>query len=65
MTYFGAIAAIEETDSFMPTFKVEGQMYHKFGSLLPVPNENPTFYKFILRDIIKLRSIDAVKPSPI
>ncbi|RCN45089.1 hypothetical protein ANCCAN_08899 [Ancylostoma caninum] len=29
--------------SFMPTFKVKGQIYHRLGSLLPLPNENHKF----------------------
>lgn len=36
MTSFAADKII--TDHFMPTFKVQGQIYHRAGSLLPVPN---------------------------
>ncbi len=41
MTSFGA-KRFEET-GFMPTFKIQGQVYHRIGSLLPTPNENPQF----------------------
>lgn len=34
MTFFGANQIVE--GSFMPTFKVQGQVYHLIGSLLPV-----------------------------
>jgi hypothetical protein len=27
----------------MPTFKIQGQIYHKAGSLLPLPDETPSF----------------------
>ena len=28
---------------FMPTFKVQGQVYHRIGSMLPLPNEELQF----------------------
>lgn len=37
MTSFGATRVIHE--NFMPTFKVQGQIYHLLGSLLPVQEE--------------------------
>ncbi|RCN34924.1 hypothetical protein ANCCAN_19224 [Ancylostoma caninum] len=40
MTSFGTTATVEET-GFMLTFKVKGQVYHRIGSLLPRPDENP------------------------
>ncbi|UYV67668.1 hypothetical protein LAZ67_5001525, partial [Cordylochernes scorpioides] len=40
MTSFGA-THIERFGNFEPTFKVQGQVYHQIGSLLPVPNEDP------------------------
>ncbi|XP_071577140.1 uncharacterized protein [Temnothorax nylanderi] len=42
MTSFGATVTVGET-GFMPTFKVQGQIYHRAGSILPYPNENPKF----------------------
>lgn len=41
MTSFGASNIIR--DGFMPTFKVQGQIYHRMGSLLPVENEEPKY----------------------
>ncbi|XP_065356368.1 uncharacterized protein LOC135950766 [Calliphora vicina] len=40
MTSFGATRIFER--GFMPTFKVQGQVYHLVGSLLP-PENNPQF----------------------
>lgn len=37
MTSFGATKVIH--DNFMPTFKVQGQIYHRAGSLLPLPDD--------------------------
>ncbi|KIH47497.1 hypothetical protein ANCDUO_22443 [Ancylostoma duodenale] len=42
MTSFGTTAVVQEA-GFMPTFKVQGQIYHRAGSLLPPPNEDPKF----------------------
>ncbi|GBN97888.1 hypothetical protein AVEN_19205-1 [Araneus ventricosus] len=28
---------------YMPTFKIQGQVYHRIGSLCPQPNEEPEF----------------------
>lgn len=41
MTSFGASNII--TDNFMPTFKVQRQIYHKAGSLLPVADADHQF----------------------
>ncbi|XP_058449412.1 uncharacterized protein LOC131429355 [Malaya genurostris] len=41
MTSFGATHIIR--DNFMPTFKVQGQIYHRAGSLLPVSDAEHTF----------------------
>ena len=38
MMSFGA--QIENQDQFMPTYKVKEQIYHRDGSLLPIPGEN-------------------------
>lgn len=43
MTSFGASKIISNI-GFKPTFKVQGQIYHQIGSLLPPPDED---YKFI------------------
>ncbi|RCN48933.1 hypothetical protein ANCCAN_05042 [Ancylostoma caninum] len=42
MTSFGTTATVQE-GGFMPTFKVKGQIYHRVGSLLPLPSETPKF----------------------
>ena len=42
MTSFGATNEVCES-GFMPTFKVQGQVYHRVGSLLPLPNEKYQF----------------------
>ncbi|XP_024874095.1 uncharacterized protein LOC112456045, partial [Temnothorax curvispinosus] len=42
MTSFGATKII--CDNYMPTFKVQGQIYHRAGSLLPMPDAD---YKFL------------------
>lgn len=42
MTSFGATKVITEA-GFMPTFKIQGQVYHQAGSLLPEPDQNPKF----------------------
>lgn len=41
MTSLGAKVITE--GNFMPTFKVQGQIYHRIGSLLPLPNKEPQF----------------------
>ena len=41
MTSFGAKRIIE--GNYMPTFKVQGQVYHLVGSLLPALQEEPKF----------------------
>lgn len=40
MTSFGATVV---GNGFMPTFKVQGQVYHRIGSLLPLPGEDAKF----------------------
>jgi len=42
MTSFGATQECND-DGWMPTFKVQGQVYHLTGSLLPVSPEEPKF----------------------
>jgi hypothetical protein len=42
LTSFGADSIVQEA-GFMPTFKVQGQVYHRTGSLLPLSGEEPKF----------------------
>lgn len=42
MTSFGATKIANEA-GFMPTFKVQGQIYHLAGSLLPLPDSDAKF----------------------
>ena len=42
MTSFGATSDVCEP-GLMPTFKVQGQVYHRVESLLPPTNEEPKF----------------------
>lgn len=49
MTSFGGTTVIQE--NCMPTFKTHGQIYQHIyltGSLLPTPNSDYKFFKFIL-----------------
>ncbi|XP_067646742.1 uncharacterized protein [Eurosta solidaginis] len=41
MTSFGATKIVR--DNFMPTFKIQGQIYHRAGSLLPYPDADHQF----------------------
>ena len=41
MTSFGATEIVRE--NYMPCFKIQGQVYHRVGSLLPVADEDPKF----------------------
>ena len=42
MTSFGASKVILESD-FMPIFKIQGQVYHRIGSVYHLPGEGPKF----------------------
>ncbi|CAF1021035.1 unnamed protein product [Adineta steineri] len=42
MTSFGTSEKVTDT-GFMPTFRVQGQVYHRVGSLLPPSNAEPVF----------------------
>ncbi|XP_075425538.1 uncharacterized protein LOC142465468 [Ascaphus truei] len=42
MTSFGATSIVEQI-GFKSTFKVQGQVYHRAGSLLPLPEQDPQF----------------------
>ena len=41
MTSFGTSKIIRE--NFMPTFKIQGQVYHKIGSIYPVQNDDEKY----------------------
>lgn len=41
MTSFGA--TVRENTGFESTFKIQGQVYHRIGSMLPMPNADPKF----------------------
>lgn len=46
MTSFGATKICDLTsngNNFVTTFKTQGQVYHKIGSLMPMPNDDPKF----------------------
>ncbi|XP_050339655.1 uncharacterized protein LOC126765950 [Bactrocera neohumeralis] len=48
MTSFGATNIIK--DGFMPTFKIQGQIYHRAGSLLPFPDGDHKFLQIYFID---------------
>ncbi|XP_025407422.1 uncharacterized protein LOC112681377 [Sipha flava] len=46
MTSFGATKICDLTsdgNNFVTTFKIQGQVYHKIGSLMPMPNDDQKF----------------------
>ena len=50
MTSFGADKEVTE-HGYMPTFKVQGLVYHTIGSLLPMAGEEPKFLQiYFIRD---------------
>ena len=49
MTSFGASKEIRE-QGFMPTFKVQGQIYHRAGSLLPAEGEPQFLHIYFMGD---------------
>ncbi|KAL4098553.1 hypothetical protein QTP88_023139 [Uroleucon formosanum] len=53
MTSFGAKHIVK---GFMPTFKVQGQVYHLYGSLIPNTQENPQFLQiYFVGEEVQLR----------
>jgi len=56
MTSFGCKRI--EVGNFMPTFKIQGQVYHLVGSLMPFADQEPTFLQlyFIGDDETDIRS---------
>ena len=45
MTSFGATKTVHNEDgrNFESTFKIQGQVSHRIGSLLPMPDADPKF----------------------
>lgn len=66
MTSFGASKVIQD-QGFWPTFKVQGQVYHRIGSLLPRENETAKFLQIYflgdedLEADIRTRTIDGTR----
>ncbi|GFS75362.1 uncharacterized protein NPIL_126121 [Nephila pilipes] len=50
MTSFGATKIVhnENCRNFESTFKIQGQVYHQIGSLLPMPDADPKFLQIYL-----------------
>lgn len=48
MTSFGAKQISH--GGFMPTFKIQGQIYHQIGSLLPIQDSSPKFLQIYFMD---------------
>ncbi|GFT29866.1 uncharacterized protein TNCV_4892451 [Trichonephila clavipes] len=49
MTSFGSSKQVIKT-GFMPTFKVQGQVYHRIGSIFPCLAEEPKFLQIYFID---------------
>ncbi|GFU70908.1 helitron_like_N domain-containing protein [Trichonephila clavipes] len=49
MTSFGSSKQVIET-GFMPTFKVQGRVYHRIGSIFPFPAEEPNILQIYFID---------------
>ncbi|GBO33459.1 hypothetical protein AVEN_244334-1 [Araneus ventricosus] len=43
MISFGTSLPMLDSTVFMPTFRIQGQVYHKPGSLMSLPNEEAKF----------------------
>ncbi|GBN43326.1 hypothetical protein AVEN_249307-1 [Araneus ventricosus] len=43
MTSFGTSLPMLDSTGFMPTFRIQGHVYHKAGSLVSLPNEEAKF----------------------
>jgi hypothetical protein len=56
MTSFGATNIVRE--NYMPTFKVQGQIYHRAGSLLPHRTPITNFFKFTSWEILMNKLIN-------
>ncbi|GFU85406.1 uncharacterized protein TNCV_2387101 [Trichonephila clavipes] len=65
MTSFGATNIVRQ--NYMPTFRVQGQIYHHAGSLLPLPDADRKFLHIyfmqmvmnkLSNDVITMRTLD-------
>ncbi|GBM63110.1 hypothetical protein AVEN_68559-1 [Araneus ventricosus] len=45
MTSLGTSLPMFDSTGFMPTFRIQGQVYQKPGSLIPLPNEEAKFHQ--------------------
>ncbi|GBN82441.1 hypothetical protein AVEN_156966-1 [Araneus ventricosus] len=54
MTSFGTTTVVRE-EGFMPTFKIQGQIYHGIGSLLPLQDRTPQILQiyFIVEESVE------------
>lgn len=63
MTSFGATEIVNNTAAngrqFNSTFKIKGQVYHKLGSLLPMPNEAHKFLQIYFMGGEDINRVDA------
>jgi hypothetical protein len=63
MTSFGATEIVHNTaangQQFYSTFKTKGQVYHKVGSLLPMPNEPHIFLQIYFMGGEDINHVDA------
>ncbi|GBN69907.1 hypothetical protein AVEN_50323-1 [Araneus ventricosus] len=48
ITSFGTSLPMLDSTGFMPTFRIQGQVYHKAGSLISLPNEEAKFLQIYL-----------------
>ena len=57
-------ANITREACLMPTFRVQGQVYHTVGSLLPLPHEDPKFFQiYLMGDEQQETSISPLFPN--
>ncbi|XP_055948334.1 uncharacterized protein LOC129981502 [Argiope bruennichi] len=67
MTSFGATKICDLTSNgrnFETTFKVQGQVYHKIGSLLPMPDDDPKFLQIYFMGNCEERVTTRCQVSP-
>ena len=59
MTSIGATSIVQES-GFVHTFKVQGQIYLRIGSLLPCPNESQKFLQiyFMGEEQLQIEGLD-------
>ncbi|XP_025412655.1 uncharacterized protein LOC112685099 [Sipha flava] len=66
MTSFGATKICDLTsdgNNFVTTFKIQGQVYHKIGSLMPMPNDDPKFLQIYFMGSCEERVTTRVSPQ--